>query len=414
MAGEGGPGVLVTLVRAAGSTYRLPGARLLALPDGRVAGTISGGCLEADLLRKAGWRVRDGAVLQRYNTGFEDTAEVPFGLGCGGAVDLLLEGAETAEAKALIQALTDTLHGDARIVATVLPEDGNAFSRVVLSEEGDLLFATAALPAEQVAALRRLLRLPWPSLSMHDEARSRSGFFVESLAPAQRFFVFGAGEDARPLVRMASEMGWTAMVIDSHPQLARRERFPEAAEVRVVDSASVAGVTARDAVAVMTHSYEQDRRAMAELLPLAPCYLGLLGARQRSALLLREAAEMAGLEFAEALRRVHAPIGLELGGDGPEQIALAIVAEVQHALHPPAAAEAGAVENRRMSLAQATVLLAQFGAVNASAACALDAASSALDAASSSQDAALSAQSDDEWAMPAGWNAVTNGTELSR
>ena len=93
---QGGAAVLVTLVRAEGSSYRRPGARLLLGGRGEYAGTISGGCLETEVLRKATWLVREGAVVERYSTMFDDTAEVPFGLGCGGVVDLLLEPVDTS------------------------------------------------------------------------------------------------------------------------------------------------------------------------------------------------------------------------------------------------------------------------------------------------------------------------------
>src|SRR5215470_14005900 len=94
---RGGARVLVTVIRVEGSSYRRPGARLLLGQAGEYAGTISGGCLEAEVIRKAEWKVRDGAVVERYSTMFDDTAEVPFGLGCGGVVDLLLEPVNTPE-----------------------------------------------------------------------------------------------------------------------------------------------------------------------------------------------------------------------------------------------------------------------------------------------------------------------------
>src|SRR5665213_3648121 len=94
---QGAATVLVTLVRAEGSSYRRPGARLLIGVDGEYAGTISGGCLEAEVVRKAAWMTRAGAVVERYSTLFDDTAEIPYGLGCGGTVDLLVEPAGTPE-----------------------------------------------------------------------------------------------------------------------------------------------------------------------------------------------------------------------------------------------------------------------------------------------------------------------------
>src|SRR5579872_6015833 len=115
--------VLVTLVRAEGSSYRRPGAHLLIGADGEYAGTISGGCLEAEVVRKAAWMVRHGAMVERYSTLFDDTAEIPFGLGCGGVVDLLLEPADTPECEALLTAMEASLGGEESFVATWLPAD---------------------------------------------------------------------------------------------------------------------------------------------------------------------------------------------------------------------------------------------------------------------------------------------------
>src|SRR5580693_3737420 len=115
------PAVLVTLASATGSSYRRPGAHVLLLSDGRHAGTISGGCLEAEVARKAFWMTRNGAVIQRYSTLFDDTAEIPFGLGCGGEIDILLEPADTPECEALIEAMRRSLDGESHTAITILP-----------------------------------------------------------------------------------------------------------------------------------------------------------------------------------------------------------------------------------------------------------------------------------------------------
>src|SRR6202042_867074 len=109
---RGDAAALVTLVRVEGSSYRRVGARLLIAANGDYAGSVSGGCLEAEVVRKAQWLVRDGcAVVERYSTLFDDTAEIPYGLGCGGVVDLLLEPGDTPECSALITALEEALSG---------------------------------------------------------------------------------------------------------------------------------------------------------------------------------------------------------------------------------------------------------------------------------------------------------------
>ena len=288
---RGGAAALVTLVRVEGSSYRRVGARLLVGVDGEYAGSISGGCLEAEVVRKAAWMAREGAVVERYSTLFDDTAEIPYGLGCGGTVDLLVEPAGTPEFEALMEALEASLRGEARRVVTSLPEGGLPLRRVV----GEGAFEG----------------------------------IEEWLEAPQRMYVFGAGDDAQPMVEMAALMGWDVTVVDGRRQWARVERFPEAARVIAADSLEGLEIGGRDAAVVMTHSYEQDRMWLAELLVRGPRYLGLLGARHRSALIASETAVALGWSVERVCTGLFAPVGLDLGGDGAVAIALAVVAEIQ-------------------------------------------------------------------------------------
>jgi xanthine/CO dehydrogenase XdhC/CoxF family maturation factor len=304
---RGKAAAMVTLVRVEGSSYRRVGARLLVAADGEYAGSISGGCLEAEVVRKSQWTIRAGAVVERYSTLFDDTAEIPYGLGCGGTVDLLVEPAGTPEFGALMEALEASLRGEVRRVVTQLPERGLPLRRVVLDG--------ASCDAES---------------SFDEQSR-----FDEWIDAPQRLFVFGAGDDAQPMVQMAALLGWSITVVDGRAQWARAERFPEAERVIAADSfAEFAGISGlsigpRDAAVVMTHSYEQDRVWLAELMPCGPRYLGLLGARHRSALLVSETAARLGWSIERACAGLFAPVGLDLGGDGAGAIALAVIAEIQ-------------------------------------------------------------------------------------
>ena len=301
---RGDASVLVTLIRVEGSSYRQPGARLLIAANGDYAGAISGGCLEAEVLRKAQWKVRHGAVVERYSTLFEDTAEIPYGLGCGGTVDLLFEPADASECGGLMDAMEATLHGEGRRVITQLPEDGGAIRRCILDPQGEHLFRSAS--------------------GVVDTAKP---CFDETLDPPQRLVLFGAGDDAQPMVRLAGMLGWRTAVVDSRVQWAKRERFPEV-DIVAAQMTSLE-IAIEDAVVVMSHSYEQDRTWLTEALRAEPRYLGLLGARHRSALLLTEVAEALQWPMERVCASVFAPIGLDLGGDGAEAIALATIAEIQ-------------------------------------------------------------------------------------
>lgn len=357
--GRNGTGVLFTLVAVRGSSYRQPGARLFVDATGSSAGTLSGGCLEADLLQRAAWYVRDGARVQTFTTAFDDTADIPYGLGCGGEVDVLAEESASSEGQALLQAVEASGRGEHRTIVTLLPHATQVLQRFVMDERMDVLFASDSLDTEDLVPMRRAaLR------SSHGATHSvaQGTIFVEELEPVQRLVIFGAGDDARPLASMAHTMGWRVAVVDTRSQRLTEDRFPLAEERIVAHDAAM--VRSNDAVVVMTHSYEQDRHLVAQLLANPPRFTGLLGARHRSALLLQEASAVAGVSMATAVAAVHAPVGLLLGGDGPEAIALAIVAEIQSVL-----ARRPEVKARRMTPEQAGDALASGPAMPMDLAC---------------------------------------------
>ena len=327
---QGTAKVLVTLVRAEGSSYRKPGAHLLVAADSEYVGTISGGCLESDIVRKAAWMVRDGAVVESYSTLFDDTAEIPFGLGCGGVIDLLYEPVDTPECRALLEAMEASLCGGIMSIATWLPQSGVPLRRAVFRGCGDVMFASEGLSLADLDAVANHSVTP---LDLDPRV------YCETVSPPQRLFVLGAGDDAKPVVTMAALLGWSVTVADGRTQLARAERFPEAECVLAASSVEELEVGASDAVVLMTHSYEQDRALLTGLLSVEsgrrgrPGYIGLLGARHRSSLLVAEAAAALGCTVAECCEGVYAPVGFDLGGDGPEAIALAVIAEVQAWVH---------------------------------------------------------------------------------
>jgi xanthine/CO dehydrogenase XdhC/CoxF family maturation factor len=350
--------VLVTLVRAEGSSYRRPGARLLCA-GAEHAGTISGGCLEADVIRRAPWIAREQAAVERYATTFDDTAEIPYGLGCGGTVDLLFEPVTTPEGEALMKAMAGALGGREATVVSFLPDAQRSLRRLIFDDAGEVIFASEALNAEKIECARRLV-----------PGEVYEGRFVERLRAPQRLFVLGAGDDAQPLVEMAALLGWSTVVADGRAQLAQTQRFPAAGGVVRLAGENGFGldIQPNDAVIIMTHSYEQDRDLLVRVLPLSPRYLGLLGSRHRSSLLVSEAAAILGVTVESCTERLFAPVGMDLGGDGPQAIALAIVAEVQAACHGRAGLP------RRLSASDIAEYVAKGGASRfLQAQCALDA-----------------------------------------
>jgi len=308
---------LATVVGIEGSAYRRPGARMILTAGGRRAGTVSGGCLEAEIAKKAWWLTEKGPAIQRYSSFFDDDGDMPYGLGCGGTVMVLLERGEAAE-RCLEAVRRSVEERKASVIVTALRGDA-AGTRLILNSAGEAVYGPNAEPG--------LARMAREALASR-RSQSVPGFFVEFVAPPPAVTVFGAGDDARPLVEFVDTLGWHVTVADGRTNLARAERFPRAARVEGLEAA-LAALSSDDAVVVMTHSYEQDGQILRGLLSRELKYIGVLGPRARTERLVGEVARELGLEPEVCLARLHSPVGLDLGGHAPAAIALSIVAELQ-------------------------------------------------------------------------------------
>lgn len=311
---------VATVIGIEGSAYRRPGARMVLTQSGQRAGTVSGGCLEGEIAKKAWWLTEKGAAIQRYSSFFDDDGDMPYGLGCGGTVTVLLErGEPAARSLAALRSSVEERRAWVVVVDTSQETPGTA---LMMSATGEIVWMRedsdqAVKAAEEVRASKA--------------SRQAGHFFVQYLAPPPSLVIFGAGDDARPLVDFMAELDWHVTVADGRSQLLRTERFPQAAGV-VAMEAGLREAAAADAAVVMTHSYEQDRQILRALLPLELNYLGILGPRQRTERLTGEIAPQLGLSAAECMARIHAPVGLDLGGHTPAAIALSIAAELQAAV----------------------------------------------------------------------------------
>lgn len=344
---HGDEAVLATVVKVEGSAYRRPGARMLIAPYGNTVGSISGGCLEADVAKKAWWLTESGEpVLRRYSTGAsedEDDADaaLTFGLGCNGTVYVLLERhgrARQATVVELLRQVRDSqLPGAAATVIAAYPRAPvRVGERLLLAPDGHLggTLRQPQLDARVRHDLAATLAQQQSALRVYAEPRGEVEVFFEYVAPPRRLVVFGAGHDAQPLVRLAKLLEWQVTVVDGRAHFARAERFPEADAVLVAEpqrSPALAALTAGAAVVVMTHSYSQDRHWLGAVLQGAPCYVGQLGPRERTERLLGEIRTQGA--SLPALAALHYPMGLDLGGDTPESVAMAILAEISAVLN---------------------------------------------------------------------------------
>lgn len=321
------PGILATVVHVEGSAYRRPGARMWIDPTtGRHIGTISGGCLEGDVARKAAWWTSQGdPVLRVYDTMSDEDAAWEFGLGCAGVIYILLERSDTPGTQSLLNHLDAVSQSDQpSVIATVVRASQSSSYRT-----GDHFCGLDAMPPELADAAATALRDNRSCLLRIGGAAVE--VFLEVVTPPQRLVIFGAGHDAVPLVSSASSLGWRVTVADVRSGFTKPDRFPGASEVvtlppggRIDNKVVIDDTTA---VVFMTHNLPLDVNLLPQVLERNPRYLGLLGPWKRTERLYRTA----GLEPRGSF--LHAPVGLDLGGDTPESIALSIVAEIQARLH---------------------------------------------------------------------------------
>jgi xanthine dehydrogenase accessory factor len=306
---SGRTAALATVVSTEGSAYRKPGAWMLVDMDGAREGVVSGGCLEADVAERALACLASGnAELAAYDTREADDVVWGLGMGCRGLVRILIE-----------PLAGDRLERAAEFFTRVASAPAEACIAVVLSTGGDRgwRLGDRALLAEPAVELFEGLEVA----------------FIPVI-PTTQLVVCGAGEDAVPLARLGVELGWTVLVVDHRPALARGDRFP-GARVELLDrvedlAALLPRPHARIAAVVMTHNLQRDVAWTAALLPLELRYLGLLGPRPRSAQVLAAAQALA--EDPRPARGIYAPAGLDIASESPREIAVSIVAEISAVL----------------------------------------------------------------------------------
>ena len=350
LAAAGRRAALATVVRISGSAYRRPGAKLLVEEGGGTLGSVSGGCLEADVREVAQDVVASGRPsLRHYSTGSDEDVVWGLGMGCNGLVDVLVQPATAGPLAALVPRLRELLAGDAAFALLTLVEEGDDLGAMLLVEpdgtlrgslapleeiEGQALLSAPRSGVQQLGA-RPAIRgtdnapsVDW-SPARKDSRLGGRAVFVEALAPPPHLLVCGAGDDAIPLVAYAADAGFRVTVADHRPALLAPARFPRAARLvlaRPEEAAAAAALppAARTLAVVKTHSLAHDREWVRRLLGAGLAYVGVLGPRERTRGILRDI----GAEGARGAERVFGPVGLDLGADGPWQVATSIVAEL--------------------------------------------------------------------------------------
>lgn len=310
---RGEDAALCTIVRVGGSTYRREGARLLVPRSGSPVGNLSGGCLEGEV-ETAAREVMDSGQprVETYDLTADDEVVWGWGLGCNGVIEVLIEPASAAAETAALIAHLEEQSGSA-VIAVALDDSAGAPAGTRWQA------GVGEVPGEIAEALS------------HAAAEGRSGVrevaggrvFVEVIEPPARILVCGAGHDAIPFVRAGIAAGFSVTVADDRAPMLSAERFP-GAELVETEPAKVAVAAAPDErtyAVIMSHNFLRDRDYLGALLDSECAYIGSLGPRARLERLLGE------LER-EPDDRLHGPAGLDIGAEGPDEIAVALVAEI--------------------------------------------------------------------------------------
>jgi xanthine/CO dehydrogenase XdhC/CoxF family maturation factor len=335
VAAAGEPTALATIVGVRGSAYRRPGARLLVTASGRLTGNISAGCLEGDVAVVAREVMAQGTPrLTRYDLTADDDAVWGLGLGCNGIIEVFVEpiGPEDLLWRAVRAARDD----EATVaVVTAIESAGpvQAGRRIVQWPDGrrDGTLGDAVVDAEA----SRMAQVAWRDLRTRLHPVEIEGvavrLFVEVLHPPYRLVVCGAGHDAIPVVQFAAQLGWRVLVVDRREAFLTRERFPWATEFILTEFPDAARMVPTDAhtfVLIMTHNYLHDRDLLRAFLSTPVTYLGVLGPRARTEKMLRELERQGVVVPPERRAQIYGPVGLDIGSETPEEIALAALGEV--------------------------------------------------------------------------------------
>ena len=316
------PAALATVVNAKGSTYRRAGARMLITAEGEKIGALSGGCLEEEIAEHARDIMRGGRPrVLSFDTRITH--------GCHGFVEILVEPVGRTGSDILGFAARRMAAREFGLVASVFHTHG---------PDAPELGSYVVEPAREC-------ELPWAvkddGLSVLAEGYSThrsyewGECFFDVIRPPIRLVIVGASHDVPPLAKLARMLGWTVSVVAHPAGPAPDSALRDIAQVEVMSPAALAETLRPDAltaVVVMTHHFGRDMAFLDFLLPMPLAYLGLLGPKKRREQMLMELAECRDSFDPMDLRKLHSPIGLDLGAECPEEIALSITAEIRAAL----------------------------------------------------------------------------------
>lgn len=313
--------VLATVIKVEGSAYRKEGASMLSFEGGRQVGIISAGCLEIDLAIRADKLLNEDAIrscLVIYDMSSEDDLSWGRGAGCNGKIHILLEQVDPEFRKQLCTLKNHLDLGNPVVSVRILREDFSVARTVFLTKDQH----KSAHQDSVATHLGRMIRHEGkPRVQYMEDLKAN--VYIHPLSPKPCLYIFGAGPDARPLAAMAQQTGFSIKVWDWRLSYCNQAHFPGASFMQagtVADIMKNIHFNPGDSVIMMTHDFQRDKELLHSLLAYRQIsYLGILGPRKRTARLL---------EGADIPERLHSPVGLDIGADGPEEISISILADL--------------------------------------------------------------------------------------
>lgn len=331
---------LATVVHVEGSSYRRPGARMLISEDATITGSISGGCLEGDAFRKALHVIlSDKAMLVTYDTADEDDAKFGMGLGCQGVIQVLIEPLQGERGAAIIELLQNATASRqyASLVTFFSMSDKKApqYGSVYLRSEKSESFGVLPLVSKDMidAEARIVIEQRRSSFKKYVIDQQEIIVFTELIQPPVSLVVVGAGNDVIPVVKMAEMLGWQSTVLDGRPMYASRERFPmptcqvfHSKAEQILDRVQIDN---RTVFVLMSHNYNYDLAVLKVLLQHPLTYIGVLGPHKKMKMMMDDLVAN-DIHLTDAQKEtIHGPVGLHIGAETAEEIAVSIIAEIQ-------------------------------------------------------------------------------------
>lgn len=315
--------VLATIIQVEGSAYRKAGTCMLFQEDGTQVGVLSAGCLEEDLSARVK-NVLDKEMSQTmvFDMRSDDDLSWGQGAGCNGALHVLLEPVD-AKLRNHLNELRSCLHAGKPVVIVKKLTDDFSVSDYLFIANNQLVFGEwqGAIPNQVINSIRQPGHFLPKSGAVFSKELS-SYVYIHCFYPKPRLIVFGAGQDAIPLAKFASETGFSVVVSDWRPALCNNINFPNTDALIVGFPAEVVDkvkLTASDFVVILTHNFQRDKELLQLLAKKKLRYLGVLGSTSRT---------MRLLDGKEISANIHTPVGLPIGAEGPEEIAISILAEL--------------------------------------------------------------------------------------